>query len=132
MAMEFTTGLMGAGSKVIGKITKSQASVSIFGPMEERLKDIGNKTTCMVKEFTNGQMVGSTKEATWKIESKDMESTPTLMEDAIKETGKMVSKMEMENLLVLKALLEKDSGKMGRGYIGLMNWVVNGMELRTQ
>lgn len=97
MDMGFITGQMEANSKVIGKIIKLLDLVFIIGPMEERSKDIGNKTICMDKGSINGQMVENTKEAIKKIGNKVLEYTHIRMEDAIKETGTMVSNTEKEN-----------------------------------
>jgi hypothetical protein len=98
MDMEFTTGLMEAHLKVIGKIIKYQALVCTSGPTEEHLKDTGNKTTCTDKEYTNGLTVENTKEVIMKTENKVMVFTLTQMVDAIKVTGTMENSTEMESL----------------------------------
>jgi hypothetical protein len=97
MGMVSITGLTEADSKAIGKIIKSLDLVFIIGPMEGHLKDIGNKTICMDKEFTSGQTVENMKEAIKMIGNKDLAYIHIQMEDAIKETGIMVSNTEKES-----------------------------------
>ena len=62
--MEFINGPMVASTKAIGFRTRSQVMVNIPGMTREPIRDTGKKTTCMVKESTNGQMVENMKEIT--------------------------------------------------------------------
>ena len=59
--MVYINGPITAYTKETGKTIKYQDMVNILGMMAEHIKDIGKKTTCTVKVFTNGLMVESMK-----------------------------------------------------------------------
>ena len=64
MATEFTNGQTQVFTKAIGKIIRSEVTVSILGMMGGHTKDTGTITTCTVKESIPGPMVVSMKEST--------------------------------------------------------------------
>ena len=111
MVMVFTTGQMEANSKDIGRIIKSLALEFIIGPMEEHLRDIGNKTICMVKESINGQTVGNMKDTIKTIKKMVKVFIHGLMEKVIMVGGKIVNNTEKPSLQTQKDKVKQDFGK---------------------
>lgn len=58
------------------------------------MKAIGERTKCMGKDFTNGQMEDSMKATMLTTKKKASEFTLTLTEDVIRDSGQTRSSME--------------------------------------
>lgn len=83
------------------------------------MKVNGRIIKCMGKEPSLGLMVENMLVSILKIKNKVMESSFGLMEDLTKETGIMVSNMEKEFMLQVKALKNTENGKKEKGLDGL-------------
>ena len=74
----------------------------------------------MEEEFTLGKMEENMKDSIIWIRNKDLEYFLGLMAKSISVSGRMVSNMEGENLLVKEVMKRQDFGKMEKELDGLL------------
>ena len=96
MATVSIDGPMVAFIKATGIKIKFLDMENIFGTMVGRIKDIGLKIICTVKEYINGLTEESTKETTLTTKNMDMVSILILTVPNIKVSSEMMSKKDME------------------------------------
>ena len=101
--------------KGIGKMIYNMDMEKRFGQIIRNMKVNKKKKKSMVKGFMSGQMEVCMKESGMRIELKEKESTPGLMEDNTQVSGRIITCMDMEFTL----------GKMEEGMKDIMKWIKN-------
>ena len=81
---------------------KYMEKANMYGRIQNHISGNGSIIKCMEKESLHGKMVKVTQACSNKTWDTVMESLYGVMEDHTKETGIMVSKMELVYLQILK------------------------------
>ena len=99
--------------------TMSKDTVSTSGKTGKHMKETGLKTKCMVKEFFHFQTVGITQDNSKMTRNQAKEYSPGLMEDNMKENGRMINKMGKGRIQAQVGNLKKVSGQMVKELSGM-------------
>lgn len=128
MDKELKNGKMVRSMKEIGSMIRLMEKVSILGLIKDHMMENGNKIFYMDMAHILGLMEGNTLAHMFLTKNKAKEFTHGPMENLIMGTGKMVFKMEKENLPILKIKAEKEHGKMERelhGMVKLLRMIIS-------
>lgn len=83
---------------------------SIYGLMEEYMKEIGQIIRCMEKDYINGKMAEVMKDNIIMIKSMVMEFILGQMVEDMRDIGKMEKDKEKENIYYQQEYVDKEYG----------------------